>query len=95
LNNAESGVNISLTVIDLAFNNRIWNNTFIGNNGAASIYDSSHVQAYDSGMSNWWNSTDGYGNYWSDWQSPSLPYDISGTAGAKDCYPLATPPSPT
>ena len=95
LNNVESGVNISLTVVDLATSNHIWNNTFIGNNGAASIYDSSHVQAYDSGMNNWWNSTDGYGNYWSDWQSPSLPYDISGTAGAKDLYPLATPPAPS
>jgi len=55
------------------------------------------------GTHNWWNSTDGYGNWWSDWQSPDnatpygivdLPYNISGSAGAKDSYPLTTPQAP-
>jgi len=81
-------------------NYRIWNNTFIGNNGAGSVYDPAHIQASDNGTNNWWNSTNGYGNYWSDWTTPDivyrfgivdLPYNITGTAGAKDYYPLTSP----
>jgi len=72
--------------------NRIWNNTFINN----------WIQASDTGINNRWNSTDGYGNYWSDWTTPDvdppfgivdLPYNISGWAGAKDYYPLTTTPA--
>jgi parallel beta-helix repeat protein len=97
-NNALYGVNISSSS-----DNRIWNNTLIYNNGATNAYTASHVQAYDDGTHNWWNSTDGYGNYWSDWTTPDntpphgivdLPYDILGVAGAKDSYPLTTPPVP-
>jgi len=85
-----------------ATNNRIWNNSFIKNNGSTAVYDPSHIQAYDGGTDNWWNSTDGYGNYWSDWQGRDFnmdgvqdaPYNISGTAGAKDYYPLASFPTP-
>ena len=81
--------------------NMIWNNTFIDNNGAGSTYDPSYLQAYDGGANNWWNSTDGYGNYWSDWTTPDansdgivdLPYAIDGSAGAMDYYPLTTTPS--
>lgn len=83
--------------------NRVWNNTFIDNNGATSTYSSLHVQAFDSGINNRWNSTLGYGNYWGDWLTPDiappegivdLPYNISGTAGANDSYPLTTPQAP-
>jgi parallel beta-helix repeat protein len=83
--------------------NRIWNNTIMGNNGATGTFNTSHVQAYDGGTLNSWNSTDGYGNWWSDWQSPDNaapygivdhPYNISGSAGAKDNYPLTTPTVP-
>ena len=97
-NNAGYGVYISS-----GSNNRIWNNTIIGNNGATDTYNASHVQARNDGTYNWWNSTDGYGNWWNDWQSPDnvppygivdLPYNISGSAGAKDNYPLTTPPAP-
>ncbi len=81
--------------------NRIWNNTFVGNNGAVSTYDPSHIQAYDDGTNSWWNSTDGYGNYWSDWTGPDAdmdgivdePYLLDGSAGAMDYYPLTTLPS--
>ena len=82
--------------------NRIWNNTFIGNNGATETYDATHIQAYDDGTNNWWNSTDGYGNYWSDWTTPDVApphgivdvqYDIAGSAGAKDYHPLTTTPT--
>lgn len=83
--------------------NRIWNNTFDGNNGATDTYNASHVQAYDDGVGNWWNSTDGYGNYWSDWTTPDafppygivdLPYNVTGSGGAEDDYPLTTPQIP-
>jgi len=79
-------------------NNRIWNNTFYHNNGAGDFYDRSHVQARDDGTNNWWNSTDGYGNKWSDWRGPDLspldgivdyPYHIDGTAHSRDYCPIA------
>ena len=83
-------------------NNTIWNNTIAGNNGASDIYEVSHVQAYDGGEDNWWNSTDGYGNWWGDWTVPDmdmngivdLPYDIGGDAGAKDYYPRTNAETP-
>ena len=87
--------------IDSGSNNVIWNNAFIGNNGAGSIYDPSHIQAYDDGMNNWWNtsgSPHGYGNYWGDLTTPDnnvdgivdWSYNLTGSAGAKDYYPLTT-----
>lgn len=98
-NNGGHGVNISR-----GSNNRIWNNTFVNNNGAGSIYDPSHAQANDAGTNNWWNSSDSYGNYWSDWTEPDvappdgivdMPYNIAGSAGDKDYYPLTSiPPEP-
>ena len=101
-NNAGYGVDIlSNSNGPSGSNNRIWNNTFIGNNGATDTYVASHAQAFDGGTHNWWNSTNGYGNWWSDWQSPDivrpygivdLPYKISGRAdvGSRDYYPLTT-----
>ena len=91
-----------LYVLANCSNNRIWNNTFSYNNGSGDSYDSAHVQAYDDGGSNRWNSTDGDGNYWSDWTSPDSdangvvdsPYVLDGTSGAKDYYPLTTPQAP-
>lgn len=103
-NNTFTGNNLSYNTkyaIDLFLssdNNRIWNNTFISNNGAGDIYDWAHVQAYDDGTGNCWNSTDGYGNFWSDWRGPDLspmdgivdyPYRIGGSAGTWDFYPIA------
>jgi len=85
----------------LATQNHIWNNIFDSNNGATGSYDPSHIQAYDMGTSNWWNSSGtphGYGNNWSDWPGPDIspvdgivdyPYPIDGSAGSKDYYPLA------
>jgi parallel beta-helix repeat protein len=80
--------------------NRFWNNIFYHNNGAGDTFDLTHCQAYDDG-DNLWNSMDGYGNYWSDWTTPDndsngivdLPYEIDGSAGAKDNYPRTTVPS--
>ena len=99
LHNAVFGIGIDPDRGQPSTRNRLWNNTFIGNNGAGSKYSTSHIQANDSGTGNWWNSTDGYGNYWSDWTTPDAnhdgivdhPYNISGSAAAKDYYPLTTP----
>jgi parallel beta-helix repeat protein len=63
-------------------------NTFISNRN----------QAIDNESDNDWNSI-GQGNYWNDWISPDsdsngivdFPYNVSGTAGAKDNYPLVKP----
>jgi parallel beta-helix repeat protein len=79
-------------------NNRIWNNTFYHNNGAGDTFEPMHIQAQDSGANNWWNSTDGYGNYWSDWTGPDVngdgivdaPYVLDGGV---DNYPRTTTPS--
>jgi len=94
--------NILYGVASSSHNSRIWNNTFNYNNGAGNTFDPLHIQACDDGTNNWWNSTDGYGNYWSDWTIPDdsppdgivdVPYDIAGTAGAKDYYPRTTTPT--
>jgi len=80
-------------------NNRIWNNTFINNNGAGSVYNPSNIQAYDAGTNNRWNSSGtlhGYGNWWSDLTAPDMnldgivdwSYNLTGSAGAKDYCPL-------
>ena len=81
----------------------IWNNTFIGNNGANETFYASHIQAFDGGTNNFWNSSGsphGYGNRWNDWMSPDAdkdgivdkPYTIWGSAGTKDYYPQIIPP---
>jgi parallel beta-helix repeat protein len=76
--------------------NRVWNNTFVRNNGAWDIYDSGHIQAM-SDAGNFWNSSD-KGNYWGDWQTPDgnydgivdFPYLIWGVPHINDNYPLTT-----
>jgi len=83
---------------DCAYN-AAYHNVFIGNNGSSGTYDPAHIQAYDEGAGNSWNSPDGTGNWWSDWTGPDVAsplgvvdktYNISGAAGAKDLYPLCT-----
>jgi len=77
--------------------NSIWSNIFVNNNGSGNSYNSTNIQGFDDGDNNCWNSTD-LGNFWSDWTSPNEivsweiidnPYNLSGSAGAKDYYPLA------
>ncbi len=81
-------------------NNQIYNNTLIYNHGSDNFFNSSHVQAYDSGNNNKWNTSSGYGNYWHDWANNNdtndqngdgivdWPYSIEGLSCAKDRYPL-------
>ena len=102
MNNTHYGI-----YLDSGMQNRIYNNTFSYNNGATDTYSEQHVQACDNGTNNWWNTTGtpqhpGYGNYWADWTSPDdeapygivdKPYNITGTAGARDNYPLTNTPS--
>lgn len=92
----------AMDLMPASSNNWIWNNTFINNNGAGDNYDGAHVQAYDDGTGNCWTSTNGYGNCWSDWTTPDVappygmvdvPYEIAGSAGAKDYFPLTDMPS--
>lgn len=82
--------------------NRITNNTFAYNNGASGVFDPTYIQAYDAVGTSSWNSVGtphGFGNYWYDWTSPDVngdgivdaPYVL--TAGAKDNYPLVSPPA--
>jgi len=94
-NSLDNNTNYGVMIQD-GSKNRIWNNSLINNNGANDTYNASHVQAYDDDASNWWNSS-GYGNYWFDWRVPDSvapfgivdkPYNISGSAGAKDYFPL-------
>jgi parallel beta-helix repeat protein len=74
--------------------NHLFGNVLNGNNGATSIYDPEHVQAWDSGT-NFWNDTT-YGNLWADWTSPDADGDgivdeaylIDGGT-SKDLLPLA------
>ena len=79
--------------------NRIYNNSFYYNHGSGDKFDPNKVQAYDDGT-NYWNSTNGVGNYWHDWAYNNSsndqnndgivdwPYLIDGSAGTKDYYPL-------
>lgn len=83
--------------------NLIWNNTFVDNNGAGTNYSPGHAQGKDAGTANRWNSTSGFGNYWTDWQGRDFnldgiqdaPYNTSGSANAQDFYPLAVIPDTT
>jgi parallel beta-helix repeat protein len=88
--------------------NLVWNNTFLGNNGAGTTYAAAHAQGRNTDTDNFWNTTGGIGNYWSDWQGRDFngdeiqdaPYNTSGNANAKDFYPLgkipdSTPPTTT
>ncbi len=80
--------------------NCIYNNTFFYNHGSGDHYDLAHIQAYDDGINNYWNSTSGIGNYWHEWSNNNntndknhdgivdWSYKIAGYADSRDNYPL-------
>ncbi len=76
-----------------AVNTTIYGNSFYYNHGSTDSYDASHVQAYDDGTGNLWNTTEG--NFWYDWTSPDSnhngtvdnPYKIDGSANSADSRP--------
>ena len=101
-NLASNNTRYAVAVISGTYN-QIYNNRFFFNNGTAGSYNpSAGVQARDDGSENVWNTSD-KGNFWSDLTGPdgngdgivdSPDYEIEGTAGAKDYFPLASPSGP-
>jgi nitrous oxidase accessory protein NosD len=103
INNCNFDQNAGLAIEILGGNSSsqeitIWNNTFTNNNGASTTYNSAKIQAKDDSFrfyTNYWNASDGFGNFWSDWIMPDnnqngivdIPYNISGFANAKDYRP--------
>jgi parallel beta-helix repeat protein len=93
INNTLYGINTTSTTNE----NEIHHNNFTNNNGG-------DVQAYDDGTDNWWNDTAGEGNLWGDYENRyvppatsngivwDIPYDINGSSGAQDLFPLALYP---
>ncbi|MCI0496799.1 MAG: pectinesterase family protein [Thermoplasmata archaeon] len=77
-NNGDLGMRFS----SLCSDNDVFENNFANNGNGSS-------QAIDNGTANVWD-TGSVGNYWSDW-SGSGAYEIGGSAGAEDRYPLADP----
>ncbi len=73
--------------------NLVYDNSFVGNNGATSSYNATHVQAYSDGAFNSFSSPSGIGNYWADWHTYShgvlAPYYVGN--GAWDFHPLGAP----
>lgn len=77
--------------------NAIVHNNFWYNNGTSDSYNSSRPQAADFGSYNsWYDSAKDQGNFWADLTSPDNdhdgivdnPYNIGGSAGSNDAYPL-------
>ncbi len=92
-------------------NNVLYNNTrgmiIDSNNENNSIYENFFLKngkhAVDEGTDNKWNSST-IGNYWDNWTSPDIspndgivdhPYNISGSPGSKDHFPIAEDGTPS
>jgi len=98
-----NNTNYGIYIYSGCSHNRIYNNSFYYNDGSENTFNSLHIQAYDGGSNNYWNSSTGIGNYWHDWANNNntndqngdgivdWPYPIAGSAGAKDYYPLKNP----
>lgn len=88
VNNTGYGVDI-----EYGYDNLVYNNDFVGNNGAGTTYDATHLQAFGGNPSNRFNDSAGTGNYWADWHTYSngvlAPYYVSN--GAWDYHPLGAP----
>jgi hypothetical protein len=74
--------------------NYIYDNNFIGNNGAGSTYSAAHIQAYSGYGTDDYFYFEDVGNYWSDWHTTYqygdlMPYPLGDLSW--DYYPLAGP----
>ena len=74
--------------------NYIYDNSFIGNNGAGSTYSAAHIQAYSGYGTDDYFYFEGVGNYWSDWHTYTqegnlAPYPLGDLSW--DYYPLGGP----
>ncbi|MFW9977940.1 MAG: right-handed parallel beta-helix repeat-containing protein [Candidatus Thorarchaeota archaeon] len=93
-----------LEILD-STNCRIISNIFANNSGFGimingsssenSIYDNIFENnlagnALDNTAGNWWDNQEDHGNYWDDWDSGEY-YQIPGTGGAIDHYPMKYP----
>ncbi len=100
-NNTRYGIEIT----EKSSYNQIYSNYFYFNHGSNGTYNASHIQAYDSGTNNSWNSL-GRGNYWYDWANNNdtndqnndgivdWPYKIDG-GNSEDYFPLKNTTAPT
>ena len=77
--------------------NLVWDNEFVGNNGATSTYSAAHIQAFSAEPNDFYWCANyavcltGVGNYWADWHTygPNgylAPYAITG--GVLDEFPI-------
>ena len=79
--------------------NTIYNNNFVGNNGATSTYSAAHIQAWSVGVDYYYSCgspavltcAQGVGNYWADWHTygPNghlAPYPVTGVSW--DYFPI-------
>ncbi len=79
---ADYGTYYGISVQENSAGNSFYSNIVVNNK------HTSAPEAIDNGVDNYWyNTSSNSGNYWYDW-SESGSYDIDGTAGASDPYPL-------
>jgi hypothetical protein len=79
--------------LEYASHNVVFDNSFVGNNGAGATYNASHLQAFSANPTNAFNNSAGVGNYWADWHTYAggvlAPYTV--LSGAWDYHPLGAP----
>ncbi|WP_455392626.1 NosD domain-containing protein [[Eubacterium] cellulosolvens] len=96
-NTFDSNLKEAVNLTGSSINNWLHHNHFQNNRDSGT-----GVQCYDDTGNNNWNDTNNRGNYWTDYTTkyPSAandgfvwdtPYDLNGSAGAKDYHPLAYP----
>lgn len=85
-----------VAIVAYGYDNTVYENHFIGDNGATGTYSPAHVQAFGDDYNQFYMCTDsscttGIGNYWSDWHTYGpkgylAPYPVSGSVF--DLFPI-------
>ncbi len=93
--NNSSGYGIAITGGEF---NTVYDNDFVGDDGATTVYSAAHLQAFSDSPTNAFNSSGEVGNYWADWHSYNShgvlnPYPLQN--GAIDYFPLGAPEGET